>query len=163
MRDGPFAKLLLCSIAPCWLPGGLAACGLRDPKHEIPKQKREAIGQHPPLQQDITRRAMKGTDSLEAFHMGIHTQLNRGVHDGLNLAKQCLNSRPNSPKFRRCFVPKFTRSFEIPAGVFTMEFGATSGWDPQQTLIYLSFVISKSKFIQSVFSPPVCSGRVCLV
>ena len=76
MRDGPFAKLLLCSIAPCWLPGGLAACGLRDPKHEIPKQKREAIGQHPPLQQDITRRAMKGTDSLEAFHMGIHTQLN---------------------------------------------------------------------------------------
>jgi len=76
---------------------------------------------------------------------------NRGVHDGLNLAKQCLNSHPNSTKFRRCFGHKFTRSFEISAGAFTMEFGATSGWDPQPALIYLSFAISKSKFIQSVF------------
>jgi len=53
--------------------------------------------------------------------------LNRGFHDGLNLAKQRLNSHPNSPKFCRCFVLKFTRSFEIPAGAFTIKFGAISG------------------------------------
>jgi len=114
MGDGSFAELLLRSIALCWLLGGLAAssCELRDPKHEIPKQEREANGRRPPLQQDImcwmVRRATAWSDSLEAFHnMGINCRnsINAKFLDGhvLENSVECLRqSLILGPLYRRC-------------------------------------------------------------